>query len=209
MPPPLPAALLFRAALRALCLWARLQPASLADAAWLEARHISAGFVLQCAGRTGEAAPELLADPLAFLCATYATHGDVATLVLGGERVVLVSDPETAHRITVEDADKWIKDGTAFFPNSSLAGNGLLVSDGDVWRRQRRLTNPAFRQAAVRPRSNSPVLDCIGRCLAADSCAGTPAPWRVGRCRCGGPSHRMAQKPQATQTTAGARAKHV
>lgn len=33
--------------------------------------------------------------------------------------------------------------------NSSLAGEGLLVSDGDVWRRQRRLSNPAFRKAAV------------------------------------------------------------
>lgn len=33
--------------------------------------------------------------------------------------------------------------------NSSLAGEGLLVSDGDVWRRQRRLSNPAFRRAAV------------------------------------------------------------
>lgn len=32
---------------------------------------------------------------------------------------------------------------------SSLTGNGLLVSDGDVWRRQRRLSNPAFRRAAV------------------------------------------------------------
>ncbi|CAM6104567.1 unnamed protein product [Calypogeia fissa] len=31
--------------------------------------------------------------------------------------------------------------GTAFFPNSSLAGNGLLVSDGDLWMRQRRLAN--------------------------------------------------------------------
>jgi cytochrome P450 len=39
--------------------------------------------------------------------------------------------------------------GTAFFPGSSLAGNGLLVSDGDVWKRQRRLSNPAFRKAAI------------------------------------------------------------
>ncbi len=43
----------------------------------------------------------------------------------------------------------FVKEGTAFFPGSSLAGNGLLVSDGDVWRRQRRLSNPSFRRAAV------------------------------------------------------------
>lgn len=33
---------------------------------------------------------------------------------------------------------------------SSLTGNGLLVSDGEVWRRQRRLSNPAFRRVRVR-----------------------------------------------------------
>lgn len=42
-----------------------------------------------------------------------------------------------------------VQEGTAFLPGSSLAGNGLLVSDGPVWRRQRQLSNPAFRSAAV------------------------------------------------------------
>lgn len=41
------------------------------------------------------------------------------------------------------------QEGTAFFPGNRLAGNGLLVSDGAVWRRQRQLSNPAFRAAAV------------------------------------------------------------
>jgi cytochrome P450 len=39
--------------------------------------------------------------------------------------------------------------GTAFFPGSKLAGEGLLVSDGELWRRQRQLSTPAFRKAAV------------------------------------------------------------
>ena len=42
-----------------------------------------------------------------------------------------------------------LQEGTAFFPGSSLAGNGLLVSDGELWKRQRQLSNPAFRRAAV------------------------------------------------------------
>ena len=52
-------------------------------------------------------------------------------------------------QVMIEQADVFIKRGTAFFPGSSLAGNGLLVSDGDEWRRQRRLANPAFRKSAV------------------------------------------------------------
>lgn len=45
--------------------------------------------------------------------------------------------------------DDGLQEGTAFFPGSSLAGNGLLVSDGSLWRRQRQLSNPAFRRAAI------------------------------------------------------------
>ena len=49
----------------------------------------------------------------------------------------------------ITDADAYTKRGTTFFPGSSLAGEGLLVSDGEVWQRQRRLATPAFRAAAV------------------------------------------------------------
>jgi cytochrome P450 len=90
-----------------------------------------------------------LKSPLQFLEAAQQRYGDLVSLVLGGERVVLVSGPEATRQVVVEDAEIWIKDGTAFFPGSALAGNGLLVSDGEVWRRQRRLSSPAFRQTAV------------------------------------------------------------
>lgn len=93
-------------------------------------------------------------DPLQFLRTMRARHGGLVTMVLGGERVVLISDPTVAQQVVVDDAHIWVKEGTAFFPGSALAGNGLLVSDGDVWQRQRRLTNPAFRQAAVRALTN-------------------------------------------------------
>ena len=42
------------------------------------------------------------------------------------------------------------QEGTAFFPGSSLAGNGLLVSDGATWQRQRQLSNLAFRSSAIK-----------------------------------------------------------
>ena len=63
-------------------------------------------------------------------------HGDVVGLRLAGELCVLVSSPSVAKDVLIDRADLFIKQGTAFFPNSSLAGNGLLVSDGEVWKRQ-------------------------------------------------------------------------
>lgn len=100
-------------------------------------------------GPDGDCALELAYDPLKFLERTRRARGDAVGLTLAGERVVLVSSPELARRVLLDDNAAFQKEGTAFFPGSSLAGNGLLVSDGETWARQRRLSNPAFRKAAV------------------------------------------------------------
>eukprot|EP00854_Cymbomonas_tetramitiformis_P001707 gene1707-2365_t len=100
-------------------------------------------------GPEGDVAIDLVGDPLAFTTQAARKYGGIVGLRIAGQNVVLVSDPLLAKRVLIEDSKSYQKEGTAFFPNSSLTGNGLLVSDGEVWQRQRRLSNPAFRQAAV------------------------------------------------------------
>lgn len=60
-------------------------------------------------GPPGDAAPSMLADPLAFLEQTTAVHGGVAGLVLGGEYVVLVSDPAVAKDVLMDRASIFVK----------------------------------------------------------------------------------------------------
>ena len=100
-------------------------------------------------GPAGDRALELAYDPLRFLERARRAHGDACGLTLARESVVLVSSPDLARKVLRDENASFQKDGTAFFPGSSLAGNGLLVSDGETWARQRRLSNPAFRKAAV------------------------------------------------------------
>lgn len=100
-------------------------------------------------GPPGDQSAALLSDPLAFIESLRHAHGPVAGMLLGGERVVLISSAEAAREVLINRPDVFVKEGTAFFPGSALTGNGLLVSDGAVWRRQRRMANPAFRRAAV------------------------------------------------------------
>ena len=64
-----------------------------------------------CAGPRGDVAVELLRDPLAFLEAAAARHGGAASLVLGGERVVLVSDPGLAQAVLIDQAADFVKVG--------------------------------------------------------------------------------------------------
>jgi hypothetical protein len=69
----------------------------------------------------------MLQQPLAFLERVRRQHGPLAGLLLGGERVVLVADPAAARSVLIDRGEQFTKSGTAFFPGSSLAGNGLLV----------------------------------------------------------------------------------
>ncbi|KAL3147617.1 hypothetical protein ABBQ38_014667 [Trebouxia sp. C0009 RCD-2024] len=100
-------------------------------------------------GPAGDSAANMLLDPLSFLENVSSAYQPVVGLIMGGEQVILVADPAAAQQVLIDKAAIYKKEGTAFFPGSSLAGNGLLVSDGAVWQRQRQLTNPGFRKAAV------------------------------------------------------------
>jgi len=108
-------------------------------------------------GPSGDVAFDLLRDPLSFLNNVTQRSGNVVGLSVAGQRVVLVTDPLAAKAVLIDNPEVYPKAGTAFFPGSSLAGNGLLVSDGEIWRRQRQLATPAFRRAAVESYSTSMV----------------------------------------------------
>ena len=58
-------------------------------------------------------------------------------------QLYFVADPRAIEEILVKKADAFSKD-RATHMLSRVVGNGLLVNEGDSWRRQRRLVQPAF-----------------------------------------------------------------
>jgi cytochrome P450 len=59
------------------------------------------------------------------------------------------ADPETLHEILVEKADKFKKGAVLKRGLVPFLGNGLVTSDGDFWRRQRKLAQPAFHARRI------------------------------------------------------------
>jgi cytochrome P450 len=87
-------------------------------------------------------------DMLGFLEQTARDYGDVARVRLAHMRLFLLFHPDAIEETLVTRNKDFIKNVTeqAWFV---LLGNGLLISEGDFWRRQRRLMQPAFHRTRI------------------------------------------------------------
>src|SRR6187200_2784423 len=70
---------------------------------------------------------------------------------LGGRGALqgyLISDPEIVRSVVVGQAHR-LRKGRGLQRARTLLGDGLLTSEGEVWRRQRRLIQPVFHREVV------------------------------------------------------------
>jgi cytochrome P450 len=87
--------------------------------------------------------PEGLRDPLTLLARTHASHGDVALLRFGPFRYVLVNDPDAIQHVFVANHRNYVK-SRSYRGLALVLGQGLVTSEGELWKRQRKLSQPAF-----------------------------------------------------------------
>ncbi len=89
-------------------------------------------------------------DPLNFYRDTWRTYGDYVRIrTLPGFDVCLLADPAAIEHVLVKNHKNYRKPKFLTGPVKLVAGNGLFVSEGDLWLRQRRLAQPAFLRGAV------------------------------------------------------------
>jgi cytochrome P450 len=87
-------------------------------------------------------------DPLTYFEHLAGHYGDYVKMkMIRGEGALLV-DPQAIEEVLVRKKKYFIK-GRATRALGALLGNGLLVSEGDFWRRQRRLAQPAFHKDRI------------------------------------------------------------
>ena len=87
-------------------------------------------------------------DPLGFFTSLRRDHGRFVHYRIGPRRVFFLADPELIQDVLVKQARSFLKD-QGLESTKPLLGEGLLTSEGEFHRRQRRLAQPAFHHARI------------------------------------------------------------
>ncbi len=100
----------------------------------------------------GPAAPVVLgidAPTLGTLQQLQREFGSVVALTtVNGRNALFINDAEDIRTLLVRHHARYLK-GPGFERVKMLLGNGLIVSDGDIWRRSRRMIQPSFSRQNV------------------------------------------------------------
>ncbi|MCA9906736.1 MAG: cytochrome P450, partial [Anaerolineae bacterium] len=92
--------------------------------------------------------PEFSADTLAFML-KLREYGDIVALRFGPFPAYVLNHPEVIHDVLVTNADKYHKSSVTKNVLEPVLGNGIFTSDGEFWRRQRKLVQPAFHTKRI------------------------------------------------------------
>jgi len=88
-------------------------------------------------------------DPFEFLSACESAYGDVVAADLGPMETYIATNPDDIERVLVGDHEKYRKPAFQDDALGRLLGDGLLLSEGDRWEKQRDLANPAFNMSRI------------------------------------------------------------
>ena len=87
-------------------------------------------------------------DALSYLQQATKEHGDIVYFRFGPQHVYFLNHPDHIKDVLVTHNQSFMK-GRALQRSKRLLGEGLLTSEGDFHRRQRRLAQPAFHRGRI------------------------------------------------------------
>jgi cytochrome P450 len=91
----------------------------------------------------------IYSNPLDVYLGLSARYGDAVRVPIGPKTsLFMLSRPEHAEHVLASNQDNYVKAFT-YRPLRALMGNGLLTSEGERWRRHRKLIQPTFARRDV------------------------------------------------------------
>ncbi|BCJ41155.1 cytochrome P450 [Actinoplanes ianthinogenes] len=87
-------------------------------------------------------------DRLGMMTGAAARYGDAAKLPVGPKTLYFFNHPDTAKHVLADNAGNYHK-GIGLVHARRALGDGLLTSEGDLWRKQRKVIQPAFQSRRI------------------------------------------------------------
>jgi cytochrome P450 len=88
-------------------------------------------------------------DPLNALRTFARVYGDIVRFHVLMQERILLNHPDFIEQVLVIQQNKFHKSELTRRITARMLGQGLLTSEGDFWRRQRRLVQPAFHRSRI------------------------------------------------------------
>jgi cytochrome P450 len=92
---------------------------------------------------------EIVRDPLKLMQRIAREYGDIVRLPVLLQSRILLNHPDWIEQALVIQQAKFHKSDFTKRAVERMLGQGLLISEGDFWRRQRRLAQPAFHRTRI------------------------------------------------------------
>jgi cytochrome P450 len=92
---------------------------------------------------------DLRQDPLAGMQRIARDYGDIARFHVMMRERILLNHPDWINQVLVVQHNRFHKSELTRRITARMLGQGLLISEGDFWRRQRRLAQPAFHRSRI------------------------------------------------------------
>ena len=89
-----------------------------------------------------------MADPLDFVVRGM-DLGDIVVANIGSMRFWTAYDPALIEHVLVKNARNYRKETRGYRAMRTVVGQGLVTSQDELWKRQRRIANPAFRRKSI------------------------------------------------------------
>lgn len=92
---------------------------------------------------------DLLGDPLGLLERMGREYGAISEMRYWRGSRILLNAPELIEQVLLVQHQKFTKGALLRLTAQRLLGQGLLTSEGELWRRQRQMAKPAFQRARI------------------------------------------------------------
>lgn len=91
---------------------------------------------------------KLASDRLGIMTEARDVYGDAVRVVIGPKTLYIFNDPEYAKHVLADNAGNYHK-GIGYVEARRALGDGLLTSEGELWRKQRRTIQPVFQHKRI------------------------------------------------------------